>query len=56
MPPLEIFEWLNAGGNLAMMALVYIMWKFDRRLVRMETIIENLVKLQASLAQKVDAK
>lgn len=28
---------LQAGGNTAMIVLVVIMWKFDRRLVRIET-------------------
>lgn len=30
-------ELLNAGGNLAMIGLFFLMWKFDRRLVKIET-------------------
>jgi len=33
---IKIFEILNAGGNLATMALLYVMWKFDRRLLKIE--------------------
>ena len=35
---IKIFEILNAGGNLATMALLYVMWKFDRRLLKVEII------------------
>ena len=44
MPPVQFFEWLDAGGNLALFALVWIMWKFDRRLVKLETIMAALMK------------
>ncbi len=30
---------LQAGGNLAMIGLFFLMWKFDRRLVKIETLI-----------------
>ena len=38
---LSILDLLAAGGNLSMMALVLIMWKFDRRLVVIETTLKN---------------
>ena len=47
MMEIALFEWLNAGGNLALFALVYIMWKFDRRLVVLETIMKNLLEKSA---------
>lgn len=28
---------LQAGGNVAMIGLFFLMWKFDRRLVKIET-------------------
>lgn len=28
---------LQAGGNAAMIALFFLMWKFDRRLLKIET-------------------
>ena len=46
MPEIALFDWLNAGGNLALFALVYIMWKFDRRLVVLETIMTDLLEKQ----------
>lgn len=33
----ELLKYLAAGGNLSMMALVVFMWRFDRRLVKIET-------------------
>lgn len=33
---IEVLELLAAGGDLATMALVYIMWRFDRRLLVIE--------------------
>jgi len=30
---------LQAGGNLAMIGLFFLMWKFDRRLIKIETLI-----------------
>lgn len=32
-----LLSMLQAGGNLAMIGLFFLMWKFDRRLVRIET-------------------
>lgn len=34
---LSVLDLLAAGGNLSMMALLYVMWRFDRRLVVIET-------------------
>ncbi|WP_256359943.1 hypothetical protein [Thalassospira sp. TSL5-1] len=33
---LPIAEILQGGGNLASIALVLIMWRFDRRLLKLE--------------------
>jgi len=34
-------EALSAGGDIAIIALLVIMWRFDRRLVKMETIMRG---------------
>lgn len=39
-----IMQVLDAGGNAAMIALFFLMWSFDRRLVRMETQISEFLK------------
>lgn len=36
-----LFHVLSAGGDVAMMALLYIMWRFDRRLLRLEIWFNN---------------
>ena len=33
---LEVLNFLSAGGDVATIALVYAMWKFDRRLFALE--------------------
>ncbi len=33
---LEILKFLSAGGDLAMIALAAFLWRFDRRLYRVE--------------------
>lgn len=37
----SIFHYLEAGGNISSMALVFIMWRFDRRLLIIETRING---------------
>ena len=32
----ELLQFLSAGGDVATMALLYIMWRFDRRLLTVE--------------------
>ena len=32
-----LLKLLEAGGNVAMIGLFFLMWKFDRRLIRIET-------------------
>jgi hypothetical protein len=32
----NMFQLLSAGGDVSMIALVFIMWKFDRRLLTLE--------------------
>ena len=39
---------LQAGGNVAMIALFFLMWNFDRRLIKIETKIEALMKIEES--------
>lgn len=34
---------LQAGGNIAMISLFFMMWSFDRRLVRIETTLMNRI-------------
>jgi hypothetical protein len=33
---LGVFEWLSAGGDLATMALVFMLWKLDKRVSHLE--------------------
>lgn len=32
----DLLQFLSAGGDVATMALLYIMWRFDRRLLTLE--------------------
>lgn len=32
----EIFKWLSAGGDLSVILLLAVMWRFDRRLLALE--------------------
>lgn len=36
-----VLDVLSAGGDVAMMALLCIMWRFDRRLLRLEFWLNN---------------
>lgn len=36
-----VLDVLSAGGDVAMMALLAIMWRFDRRLLRLEFWLNN---------------
>ena len=38
----ELLTLLDAGGNVAMIGLLFIMWKFDRRLFALELHIQHL--------------
>lgn len=40
----EVFKLLGAGGNIAIISLVFIMWRFDRRLVKIELTIEQILR------------
>ena len=35
---------LQAGGDVAMIGLFFLMWKFDRRLIRIETTMDAHLK------------
>lgn len=37
LPDLDFLTGLSAGGDVAMLIVVYIMWRLDRRLVGLET-------------------
>lgn len=37
----SLLDLLSAGGNTAMMALLFVMWRFDRRLLLIETTMNN---------------
>ncbi len=37
----DILQLLSAGGDAAMIVLVYICWRFDRRLYRIELHLFN---------------
>ena len=37
----EIFTLLSALGDIASMALVAVLWSFDRRILRIETRLEE---------------
>lgn len=39
-----MIELLSAGGDLATMALLFVMWKFDRRLLSLEIKMLHLPK------------
>ena len=37
----SLFQLLGAGGDAAMIALFFFMWKFDRRLLKIELHLFN---------------
>jgi hypothetical protein len=37
-----LLDLLAAGGNTAMMGLLVIMWRFDRRILKIEQNIQNI--------------
>ena len=36
----ELLDYVNAGGSLAQIALLYLFWRLDRRVVRVETLLK----------------
>ena len=42
MPELGVFKYLAAGGDVATMALLYVIWRFDRRLLTLEFSVDQL--------------
>jgi len=52
---IHFLELLQAGGNLSMMALVLIMWRFDRRLVVIETTLKHNQYTAAAVAAATGA-
>ena len=37
----DILQLLGAGGDLAIIAVLAMLWRFDRRLVRLETLLNG---------------
>jgi Pyruvate/2-oxoacid:ferredoxin oxidoreductase gamma subunit len=57
MPDLASFlQMLQAGGNAAMIGLFFVMWKFDRRLVAIETSMKFHLKDEEYLHALVDRR
>lgn len=44
----EVLRIVSAGGTPLLIVIGYILWKFDRRLVRIETTLNNHLKHLAS--------
>ncbi|KKL73375.1 hypothetical protein LCGC14_2075520 [marine sediment metagenome] len=40
----ELLQMLSAGGDIAMIALFGLMWRLDRRVVRLETLLNGKKK------------
>ncbi len=40
----DILQLLGAGGDLAIIAVLAMLWRFDRRLVRLETLLNGKKK------------
>ena len=45
---------LQAGGDVAMIGLFFLMWKFDRRLIRIETTMEAHLRDEKYIHRIVD--
>lgn len=41
MIPADVLSIISAGGDMALVALVWIMWRFDRRLLTVELSLLN---------------
>lgn len=40
----EIFRILGAGGDVGILAVAYALHKMDRRLIKLEIVVENSMK------------
>lgn len=49
-------SFLQAGGDAAMIGLFFLMWKFDRRLIRIETIMDKNFKTEAQICRIIDSR
>lgn len=45
---------LQAGGNMAMIGLFFLMWRFDRRLIKIETTMDAHLKDETYIHKVVD--
>jgi hypothetical protein len=52
----SFLQMLQAGGNVAMIGLFFLMWKFDRRLVAIETTMKFHLKDEEYLHKLVDLR
>ena len=41
---MEIATALQAGGDIATIAVIYLLWRFDRRVIVIEQSIKHLVR------------
>jgi len=48
------FSLLQAGGNAAMIGLFFMMWRFDRRLIRIETTMDGHLRDEKYIHKVVD--
>ena len=40
----QIVQLLDAGGNGALIMFAYLIWRLDRRVIRIELILDNTLK------------
>ncbi|MFN6941963.1 MAG: hypothetical protein ACK4OG_08170 [Parvibaculum sp.] len=43
MPELELLQLLSAGGDMATIAVMYALWRMDRRLLTLELVAKKAV-------------
>lgn len=52
----SILTILDAGGSAAMIGLFFLMWKFDRRLVKIETLMDKHLTDEQEIRAMVDRR
>lgn len=40
----EIFKILGAGGDVGILAVAFVLYKLDRRLFKLEVVVENSIE------------
>lgn len=43
---MDLLQALAAGGDIATMALVAVLWRFDRRILRIEDFLKHKLKFE----------